>query len=89
MRNLRYMETGICAMCGKDVRLDEKEGRVVCEGCDMATDSCTCMNDNLDTRHESSSREGSMRKGTSASWKADPEEGHSADPSWRPDDDEG
>ena len=82
-RDLRYMETGICAMCGKDVRLDEEEGRVVCEGCDRPTDNCICIKDNLATRHESSSMTGSMRSGTSASWKADPPEGFSADPSQR------
>lgn len=80
-RDLRYMETGICGLCGKDVRLDEHEGRVVCEGCDRATDNCTCMKDNLDSRHESPSMGGAMRPGTSASWRADPKEGFSADPS--------
>lgn len=83
MRDMRYMETGICAMCGKDVRLDEDEGRVFCEGCNRATDNCTCITDNLDTRHESPSMTRSMRPGTSASWKADPKEGHSADPAPR------
>ena len=71
MRDLRYMETGVCALCGKDVRLDEAEGRVVCEGCDRATDNCTCILDDLDTRHESPSMGQAMRRGTSASWIAD------------------
>ena len=70
-RDLRYMETGVCAMCGKDVHIDDKEGRVVCDGCDRPTDNCTCISDNLDTRHESSSKTGAMREGTSASWIAD------------------
>jgi hypothetical protein len=56
---------------------------VVCEGCNRATDNCTCLQDNLETRHESSSMTGSMRKGTSAAWKADPEHGYSAHPSER------
>ena len=73
MRDLRYMETGVCALCGKDVRLDEAEGRVVCEGCDRATDNCTCIRDDLDTRHESSTKVGSMRPGTSGQWIADPQ----------------
>jgi len=87
-RNLRYMETGICAMCGRDVRIDEDEGRVVCEGCNRATDNCTCLQENLETRHESSSMTGSMRPGTSAAWRADPEHGYSADPSERLGDEE-
>lgn len=70
-RTYRYMETGVCAMCGDDVHIDEVEGRVVCDGCKMATDSCTCISDNLATRHESSGRVGSMRKGDSAEWVAD------------------
>lgn len=72
MRDLRYMETGVCALCGKDVRLDEAEGRVVCEGCDRATDNCTCVADDLETRHEFPGFSRSMRRGTSASWIADP-----------------
>ena len=72
-RNLRYMETGICALCGAGVRLDDKEGRVVCEGCDRATDNCTCIKDDLDTRHESSTKIGAMRPGTSGQWIADPQ----------------
>jgi predicted amidophosphoribosyltransferase len=79
LRNYRYMETGICAMCGKDVKLDDREGRVVCEGCEKATDNCTCVKDDLDTRHESSMRTGAMREGTSAEWRADPKDGHSAE----------
>ena len=70
-RNFRYMETGVCALCGAAVRLDEKEGRVVCEGCDRATDNCTCIVDDLDTRHESPSMGTAMRRGTSAAWIAD------------------
>lgn len=79
MRDFKYMETGICALCGKDVRLND-EGRVECEGCNRATDNCTCVADDLDTRHESPGKSKSMRKGTSGQWKADPSEGHSEAP---------
>ncbi len=72
-RNYRYMQTGVCAMCGAAVHLDDKEGRVVCDPCDKPTDNCTCINDDLDTRHESSSKTGSMRPGTSGQWIADPQ----------------
>ena len=72
-RNFRYMETGVCALCGADVHLDEKEGRVVCDPCGRATDNCTCIKDDLDTRHESSTKIGAMRPGTSAQWIADPQ----------------
>ena len=67
------METGVCALCGAGVHLDDKEGRVVCDGCDRATDNCTCVMDNLDTRHESTSMRGAMRPGTSGQWIADPQ----------------
>src|SRR5262245_20232138 len=70
-RTYRYMETGVCAMCGADVHLDEEEGRVVCDGCGIATDNCTCTADDLDTRHESSMRIGAMRQGDSEEWVAD------------------
>ena len=73
VRSLRYMETGVCALCGAGVHLDAKEGRVVCDGCDKATDNCTCVKDDLETRHESSTKVGSMRKGTSGQWIADPQ----------------
>ena len=72
-RNYRYMETGVCALCGAAVRLDEHEGRVVCEGCSRPTDNCTCLKDDLDTRHESSMKIGAMRPGTSGQWIADPQ----------------
>ncbi len=72
-RNYRYMETGVCALCGAGVRLDDKEGRVVCDGCDKPTDNCICIKNDLDTRHESSSKIGSMRPGTSGQWIADPQ----------------
>ena len=72
-RNLRYMETGVCALCGAAVHLDDKEGRVVCDGCDKPTDNCVCTKDDLETRHESSSMAGAMRRGTSGQWIADPQ----------------
>jgi uncharacterized Zn finger protein (UPF0148 family) len=72
-RNLRYMETGVCALCGAPVHLEEKEGRVVCDPCGRATDNCTCIKDDLETRHESSSKTGAMRPGTSGQWIADPQ----------------
>lgn len=72
-RNYRYMETGVCALCGAGVHLDDKEGRVVCDPCGRATDNCTCTKDDLDTRHESSMKIGSMRTGTSGQWIADPQ----------------
>ncbi|MDQ4068502.1 MAG: hypothetical protein M3203_03355 [Actinomycetota bacterium] len=72
-RNYRYMETGVCALCGADVHLDEKEGRVICDPCGRATDNCTCIRDDLETRHESSTKMGSMRPGTSGQWIADPQ----------------
>lgn len=67
------METGVCALCGAGVHLDEKEGRVVCDGCSKPTDNCICVKDDLDTRHESSTKIGSMRPGTSGQWIADPQ----------------
>ena len=33
---------GRCALCGKGVHIDNHEGRVACNGCNMATDNCTC-----------------------------------------------
>jgi hypothetical protein len=33
---------GQCALCGKGVHIDSHEGRVACNGCNMATDNCTC-----------------------------------------------
>jgi ribosomal protein S27AE len=33
---------GTCALCGKGVHIDNHEGRVACNGCNMATDNCTC-----------------------------------------------
>ena len=33
---------GTCALCGKGVHIDNHEGRVACDGCNMATDNCTC-----------------------------------------------
>ena len=72
-RNLRYMETGVCALCGAGVHLEEKEGRVVCDPCGRATDNCTCIKDDLETRHESSTKIGAMRPGTSGQWIADPQ----------------
>ncbi len=33
---------GQCALCGKGVHIDNHEGRVACNGCNMATDNCTC-----------------------------------------------
>jgi len=81
------MESGVCALCGADVRIDDGEGRVVCEGCDMATDNCTCICDDLETRHSSTGRTKSMRKGTSASWIADvPEEPLAEEPADQPGD---
>ena len=82
-RHYRYMETGVCALCGDGVHLDDKEGRVVCDGCDKPTDNCTCTKDDLETRHESSSMGAAMRPGTSGQWIADPEpedEGDEGDP---------
>ncbi len=79
-RNYRYMETGVCALCGAAVRLDDKEGRVVCEGCDKPTDNCVCIKDDLGTRHESSTKIGSMRSGTSGQWIADPQPDEADDP---------
>ncbi len=72
-RNYRYMQTGVCAMCGAAVHLDDKEGRVFCDPCEKPTDNCTCIKDDLETRHESSSKTGSMRSGTSGQWIADPQ----------------
>jgi len=31
-----------CALCGEGVHIDGHEGRIACDGCNMATDSCTC-----------------------------------------------
>ena len=33
---------GQCALCGKGVHIDNHEGRVASNGCNMATDNCTC-----------------------------------------------
>jgi predicted RNA-binding Zn-ribbon protein involved in translation (DUF1610 family) len=79
-RNLRYMETGVCALCGAEVHLEEKEGRVVCDPCGRPTDNCTCIKDDLDTRHESSMKIGAMRPGTSGQWIADPQPEDDDDP---------
>ena len=32
---------GLCEQCGRGTHLNE-EGRVSCDGCDMATDLCQC-----------------------------------------------
>lgn len=32
-----------CALCGNGVHVDNHEGRVACDGCNMATDGCTCV----------------------------------------------
>lgn len=34
---------GTCALCGNGVHIDNHEGRVACNGCNMATDNCTCQ----------------------------------------------
>ncbi len=31
-----------CALCGNRVHIDDHEGRVSCDGCNMATDNCDC-----------------------------------------------
>jgi hypothetical protein len=36
------LRRGSCALCGRGVHLDDKEGRVACDGCDIPTDNCTC-----------------------------------------------
>jgi uncharacterized membrane protein len=36
-----YLSGATCAICGSGVGLNE-EGRVVCEGCNIAIDNCTC-----------------------------------------------
>ena len=79
VRDYKYMETGVCGLCGADVSLND-EGRVVCDPCGRATDNCTCVADDLETRHESPGKSRSMRRGTSGEWKADPSEGHSEEP---------
>jgi hypothetical protein len=33
---------GVCALCNRGVHIDNHEGRVHCDGCNMATDNCTC-----------------------------------------------
>jgi len=38
----RLLSAGICALCGKGVHIDDHEGRVACDGCNMATDNCDC-----------------------------------------------
>jgi hypothetical protein len=35
---------GVCALCGRGVHLDE-EGRVACNGCQLAIDNCTCSSE--------------------------------------------
>lgn len=39
------LRRGSCALCGRTVHLDDKEGRVACDGCDIPTDNCTCTPD--------------------------------------------
>lgn len=46
----------VCALCGNGVHIDDHEGRVACNGCNHATDNCTCLGDDLDNRHASTSR---------------------------------
>ncbi len=38
----RLLSAGVCALCGKGVHIDDHEGRVACDGCNMATDNCDC-----------------------------------------------
>jgi len=38
----RLLSQGVCALCGKGVHIDDHEGRVACDGCNMATDNCSC-----------------------------------------------
>jgi hypothetical protein len=39
-----------CAMCGKGVHIDDgHEGRVACDGCNLATDNCTCLSSSTET----------------------------------------
>lgn len=40
------LRQGCCALCGKGVHIDTHEGRVHCDGCNMATDGCTCPRQN-------------------------------------------
>ncbi|MBA3267293.1 MAG: hypothetical protein H0T70_03410 [Acidimicrobiia bacterium] len=37
------LSRSVCALCGKGVHIDNHEGRVACDGCNMATDNCTCI----------------------------------------------
>ncbi len=39
------LRRGSCAICGAGVHLDDKEGRVACDGCGVPTDNCTCGKD--------------------------------------------
>ena len=40
--NALVLAQQLCALCGKGVHIDTHEGRVACNGCNMATDNCTC-----------------------------------------------
>jgi ribosomal protein S27AE len=37
------LSRGVCALCGMGVHIDDHEGRVACNGCNMATDNCDCQ----------------------------------------------
>ena len=33
---------GVCDKCGRPVSVGGEEGRVMCQGCNLPTDNCTC-----------------------------------------------
>lgn len=37
------LSRAVCALCGMGVHIDDHEGRVACNGCNMATDNCDCV----------------------------------------------
>jgi ribosomal protein S27AE len=41
-RITELLSQSTCALCGKGVHIDNHEGRVACDGCNMATDNCDC-----------------------------------------------
>lgn len=43
------LEWAICAMCGKGLHIDDHEGRVACDGCNLPIDNCTCEKASAET----------------------------------------
>ena len=50
MSNIDDMvDQGTCATCGKGLHIDDHEGRVACDGCNLPVDNCTCEKASADS----------------------------------------